>query len=198
MEVKGINIRYKSVNEGSDRNVVLIHGMAFNADTWEKLGTLNKLGEAGFAVYAIDMPGFGKSSGKRLNRWVAAGILREILDKLGLGKVVLVGPSMGGGIALAFAVNYSSRLNALVLIAPAGLNDERIIESLDKISIPVLVFWGEKDRIFPLDMAYYLKEKIKQSELVICPKAKHPCYLDTPDLFHNKLIKFLNKTFLKK
>jgi len=195
LEVEGIKIRYRKANEESPRKVVLLHGMAFNADTWYELGTINKLSEAGYAVYAIDMPGFGKSGGKRMNRWIAAEFLRKILDALGISHSALVGPSMGGGIALAFATLYQSKLIALILISPAGLKDDKIIGSLDKISIPVLIFWGEKDRVFPVDMAQYLKNKIERSELVICPNARHPCYLDTSDLFHEKLIQFLNRVF---
>lgn len=195
LEVEGIRIRYRKANEESPRKVVLLHGMAFNADTWYKLGTINKLSEAGYAVYAIDMPGFGKSSGRRMSRWMAAEFLRKVLDELDINQSALVGPSMGGGIALSFAILYQSRLIALILISPAGLRDERITRELDKIRVPVLVFWGENDRVFPINMAQYLMNRIRGSELIICPNARHPCYLDAPDLFHKELIKFLGKVF---
>lgn len=195
LEVEGIRIRYRKANEESPRKVVLLHGMAFNADTWYKLGTINKLSEAGYAVYAIDMPGFGKSSGRRMSRWMAAEFLRKVLDELDINQSALVGPSMGGGIALSFAILYQSRLIALILISPAGLRDKRITRELDKIRVPVLVFWGENDRVFPINMAQYLMNRIRGSELIICPNARHPCYLDAPDLFHKELIKFLGKVF---
>ncbi len=195
IQINGFKIRYKKANELAQRKVVLLHGMAFSADTWEELSTITKLSREGFGVYAIDVPGFGKSSGRRMNRWKVAEILNNVLDNLGVDKVFLVGPSMGGGIALAFGILYPYRLVGMALIAPAGLNDERVIESLNKLEMPIIIFWGENDRVFPLDKAYYLKNRLKNAELVICPKARHPCYLDIPDLFHKKLLNFLNKIF---
>ena len=41
--------------------VILLHGMKFQAATWEELGTLERLSEEGFRAIAVDMPGFGKS-----------------------------------------------------------------------------------------------------------------------------------------
>ena len=195
INLDGLKIRYKKANEESEKKVVLLHGMAFDADTWDNLGTITKLAEKGFAVYAIDVPGFGKSSGRRMNRWKVAELLKIVFDSLGLDKVFIVGPSMGGGIALAFSILYPSRLVGMALIAPAGLNDDRILESLNNLEMPVIIFWGEDDRIFQIERAYYLKNKLKNAELVICPKARHPCYLDTPELFHEKLIAFLNKIY---
>lgn len=193
--VDGVRVRYKKANEGSERKVVLLHGMAFNADTWDKIGTIEKLSKAGYGVYAIDIPGFGKSSGKRMRRWNAARFLAKILDKLSLSSVSLVGPSMGGGIALAFTILYQERVRGLILIAPAGLNDEEIISNLDRIKVPTLIFWGENDKVFPIELANYLNSKLNCSKLIICPRARHPCYLDTPELFNNKLIEFLNEVY---
>ncbi len=193
--VSNIRIRCKIANEGSPNNVVFMHGMAFNADTWDDLGTLDLVAKEGFGVYALDLPGFGKSSGTRLKRKQATEFIRTFLDEMMLEKCVLVGPSMGGGIALSYAVKYGDKLTGLVLIAPAGLDDPEIINNLTKISVPVLIFWGENDKIFPVEMGKNLAKKLRNSEFVICPKARHPCYLDCPELFHEKLIAFVKSVF---
>ena len=99
---------------------------------------------------------------------------------------------MGGGIALAFAIKHLSYVSGLILIAPAGLTDSEILSNIEKLSIPTLIFWGERDRVFPLKTSNKIVQKIPHAKLVICPKARHPCYLDTPDLFHKHIIDFLS------
>ena len=165
--------------------------MSFTADTWDNLGTLDVLCDASFGVFALDMPGFGKLSRRRLNRH-AADVLKQILDKLQINKAVLIGPSMGGGIVLSFSIKYTSYVTGLVLIAPAGLNDDVILDNLKKLKMSVLLFWGERDRVFPLKMSSILTNQLSNINLVVCPKARHPYYLDTPDLFHKQLLNFLN------
>ncbi|MCD6483730.1 MAG: alpha/beta fold hydrolase [Candidatus Odinarchaeota archaeon] len=113
--------------------------MSFTADTWDNLGTLDVLCDASFGVFALDMPGFGKLSRRRLNRHAAADVLKQILDKLQINKAVLIGPSMGGGIVLSFSIKYTSYVTGLVLIAPARLNDDVILDNL-KLNMPVLLF----------------------------------------------------------
>jgi len=167
----------------------------FSADTWEKLGTLETMVENGFGVYALDLPGFGKSSGKRLRRNKAAEFLKSFIDMLGLRNFVLIGPSMGGGVALLYSIKYPNDLVGLVLIAPAGLDDPLIHDNLDKIEVPVLIFWGENDRVFPLSKGKELEKQLKNAKLIVCRKARHPCYLDQPKIFHQHLISFLKNIY---
>lgn len=191
LEIDDFRIRYKESSVLSDKAVVLLHGRAFTCDTWDKLGTLKILEENKIPFIALDMPSFGKSSGSLLNRHEAAELLKEILVIKGIKKVILVGPSMGGGIALSFAIRFPEYLLGLVLIAPAGLSDPKISGSISSISVPVLIIWGDKDDVFPVSEAYKLNKKIPNSTLVICSNARHPCYLDTPEIFHEALLDFL-------
>ena len=43
------------------QEILLLHGAKFQASTWKKLTTLDRLGDAGYRPCAIDLPGFGKS-----------------------------------------------------------------------------------------------------------------------------------------
>lgn len=60
-----------------------------------------------------------------------------------------------------------------------------------KISIEALILWGEKDLDTPLKDAYYLQKHLKESALIIFPKASHFSYLDYPLLTNNILNKYL-------
>lgn len=73
---------------------------------------------------------------------------------LELRNFVLIGPSMSGGRALLYSIKYPNDLVGLVLIAPAGLDDPLIYDNLDKIEVPVLIFWEKTIKYF-----HYLKEK---------------------------------------
>jgi pimeloyl-ACP methyl ester carboxylesterase len=75
------------------------------------------MGRSEFSWYAYDRPGFGGTPETGVPRSVED--LLEVLDTEGLDRVTLVGNSMGGGIALAFAATHPERVERLVVIAPA-------------------------------------------------------------------------------
>lgn len=117
-QVKNINIAY--IDQGSgDNTLLLIHGLGTYAKGWIKnidaLATNNR-------VIAVDLPGYGKSD-KGYYKYTMdfyAKVLTELLDNLGIEKVTPIGHSMGGQIAMTMALDYSDRVDKLVLISPAG------------------------------------------------------------------------------
>lgn len=74
-------------------------------------------------VLAPDLPGFGYTDGiaPQPTSSAMADRLRELLDALGIGKVVVCGVSMGGEVALQFALRHPDRCAAVVAIAAGGL-----------------------------------------------------------------------------
>jgi 3-oxoadipate enol-lactonase len=112
----GLSVHY--VDEGSgDQAVVFIHGFPFQISMWEP--TIPVALEAGRRVVAPDLPGFGRSdvpaerSEYSIDRY--ADVVAALIGDLGLGRVALVGLSMGGYIALAVARRHPHVLAALVL-----------------------------------------------------------------------------------
>jgi pimeloyl-ACP methyl ester carboxylesterase len=94
--------------------VVFVHGAGGTHQHW-----LYQVRDIGFsATYAVDLPGHGRSEGQGRDRipaytdWLAA-----FLDEAGLDRVILVGHSMGGGIALDTALRYPDRVAGLGLVA---------------------------------------------------------------------------------
>jgi len=120
--VADFTLRYLRRGDGGE-GAVLIHGFGGDLNTW--LFNHNDLAATG-AVYALDLPGHGGSS-----KHVGSGTLTEFADVLGrfmdtagLSKAHVVGHSMGGAVALEFALANPGRARSLVLIASAGLGPE--------------------------------------------------------------------------
>jgi len=168
--------------EGGDpagRAVILLHGMKFQARTWRELGTLALLAEAGLHVLAVDMPGFGQSPADEL---APVQVLHRLIDQLSLGPAVLIGPSMGGRIALEFALRYPQWLAGLVLVGAVGVEENR--QGLATITAPTLIVWGGEDQVSPLTNSDILLAEIAGSQREILAQAPHPCYLAQPDRWH--------------
>jgi pimeloyl-ACP methyl ester carboxylesterase len=109
---------------GNGTTVVLLHGKNFCSATWDQ--TARGLTDAGFRVIEPDQVGFCKSSkpaGYQYSFYSMAELTRELLDRAGTGKVVLVGHSTGGILAARFALLHPERVSRLVLVNPLGLND---------------------------------------------------------------------------
>lgn len=62
---------------------------------------------------------------------------------------------------------------------------------LKSISVPTLILHGEFDKVIPVSEAVYMNEKIKDSRLVIIPKAGHLSNLENPEAFNEQLKQFL-------
>ena len=102
-----------------DTTLFLIHGFGESLFTWRAL--VDPLA-AHYRVVAVDLPGFGGSSKPDAPYSVSSmtGRLSDFLDRHVQGPVIVVGHSMGGQLAAALALARPDRINAAVLIAPAG------------------------------------------------------------------------------
>lgn len=113
-------IRYEDSGSG-DTAVLLLH--AFNAELgqWEEVWQA-LAGQQGQRLLRIDIPGFGASE------WQAGDFglpqqgarVMELVDRLKLRKVRIVGTSMGASLAASIAADYPDRVEAVILMAPSG------------------------------------------------------------------------------
>ncbi|MET0371235.1 MAG: alpha/beta hydrolase [Sphingobium sp.] len=113
---EGAHIHYKVV--GSGPSVVLIHGWPLTGDMWEYQTVA--LVEAGFQVITYDRRGFGQSShpatGYDYDRF--ADDLADLIEKLDVPQVALVGFSMGGGeIARYLTRHGAAKVSRAALVA---------------------------------------------------------------------------------
>jgi pyruvate dehydrogenase E2 component (dihydrolipoyllysine-residue acetyltransferase) len=123
IEADGLRLRYVALGEGASVPVLLLHGFGADLNTW--MFTQPALAE-GRRVIALDLPGHGGSA-KELRGADAqdfAAIVGRAADALGIERMHLVGHSMGGGIAISFALRQPERAATLSLIASASLGPE--------------------------------------------------------------------------
>ncbi|MDY6939960.1 MAG: alpha/beta hydrolase [Cyanobacteriota bacterium] len=166
--------------------VLCLHGASFSAQTWQDIGTLELLANAGYRAVAVDLPGYGRSqpiSGDR----VAFTI--ELIETLDLDGAIVISPSMSGQYSLPSIARHADKLRGFVAVAPVGIRQYQ--EQLKGIALPTLAIWGSNDRIVPTSLADLLVQNMPNARKVVLPNAGHACYMKATDLFHEHLIQFL-------
>lgn len=104
----------------SDVPIVFIHGLSSYMGFWEH--QLPHFARSR-RVLALDLPGYGASGrpdAPYTPPWYA-DVVASWLDALSIDRAVIVGHSMGGQIAITFALTHPEQVDRLVLAAPAGL-----------------------------------------------------------------------------
>lgn len=123
-QVEMIYLDVAPTGEANGRTALLLHGKNFCAATWEQ--TITALAQAGYRVIAPDQVGFCKSSKPDGYQYALAGLAhntRGLLASLGIERSVVVGHSMGGMLAMRYALMYPDAVEHLALVGPIGLED---------------------------------------------------------------------------
>jgi len=122
--VNGSKIRYRDTLQTA-RNLnsklptlVLLHGFRGTLDHWQK--TVSYLPQ--YRVVSLDLVGFGGSDRPLISYDLdtQSEYLEDFMQQLGLGKVVLVGISMGASLTAWTAATDPERVAGLIMIAPSG------------------------------------------------------------------------------
>jgi pimeloyl-ACP methyl ester carboxylesterase len=139
MEGRPVRMAYMDVKpqNPNGQTLLLMHGKNFGSDYWAN--TLKAMSTYGYRVIAPDQIGFGKSSKPELRYSFAtlAENTTRLLEHLKIGRVTVIGNSMGGMLAVHFARKYPERVAALVLENPLGLED--YVASIPAQQTPTLV-----------------------------------------------------------
>jgi pimeloyl-ACP methyl ester carboxylesterase len=123
--------------------VVLLHGSQANASVWMFDAMI---WSRDFRLYAVDMigePGLSAPSRPALTGEAYALWLDDVMAGLGLTGAALVGVSLGGWLALDYAIRRPGRVRRMALICPAGIGRQK--NFLAK-ALPLLLLgpWGRR------------------------------------------------------
>lgn len=125
LEGKEVQMAYMDVKPSRPNGeaVVLFHGKNFNGFYWKDV--IPPLLNAGYRVVVPDQVGWGKSSKPVLhyNFFMLAHNTKILLDSLAVHNIHVVGHSMGGMVAIRFALMFPKVVTKLVLENPIGLED---------------------------------------------------------------------------
>lgn len=131
VEISGMQVHLRDEGPRDDPTpLLLLHGTSSSLHTWDGWAALLKDRRR---VIRVDLPGFGLTGPFADDDYHLDHYLRfmaALLDRLALGRVVLVGNSFGGQIAWETALAYPDRVEKLVLVDAAGY-------PLQAISLPI-------------------------------------------------------------
>ena len=138
IESKDLRMAYMDVAAPSPNGntVMLFHGKNFNGYYWKDL--IAALSKKGYRVIVPDQVGWGRSDKPDIHysfHGLAANS-HALLDSLNIKKIIVIGHSMGGMLAVRFALLYPGMVEKLVLENPIGLEDYKTFvpyQSLEKI-----------------------------------------------------------------
>ena len=112
-------IRYQSAGQGT-QTMLFLHGFNQQLNSWDAVWP--HLENCPVRRIRLDIPGFGASrfATDDYSLGMQADRLAAFLDSLRIERATVIGVSMGGSLAVAFAARHPDRAERLVLLAPSG------------------------------------------------------------------------------
>jgi len=177
---------YLEGGDPSKPTLVMVHGFGADKDHWTFYAPwLTK----DYRLIAPDLPGFGENDRDGelpFDVGSQAARLKDFLDALGIDRPHLGGNSMGGWIALRFAIDYPDALKHRDLLdkifwtiademEAKPLNDE-----LHKVTVPTLIIWGRHDKLIDVSCVAVLEKGIADSRSHIFEHIAHVPMIEDP------------------
>jgi pimeloyl-ACP methyl ester carboxylesterase len=199
-------IAYEVLNRENNKALIFLHGWMSQGNVFKNIA--ERISSQGFAVYMLDLPGFGNSPEPKNAFSVQdyADIVAEFIKKLKLNDIILVGHSFGGRVVISLASNEPTLIKKIVLVDAAGLrinNGRNKVAFLAKLAKPFFkpkFMSGLRKKIYKTlgSVDYIESGKLKETYLKVAsedlsgylPKINQPTLIiwgdddkDTPLLF---------------
>ncbi|MBX2847202.1 MAG: alpha/beta hydrolase [Acidiferrobacterales bacterium] len=158
---KGDVVHFRDEGTQNKPALVMIHGTAASLHTWEPL--IAALA-SDFRLVSLDLPGHGLTGAFKARDYsnaIMTETVLELIDHLGLEKVVLMGNSLGGKVAWTTAVEQPSRVQALILLAPSGA--QRVSEGKSNIGFKILRSWIGQQLMQKISPRFLIEKSLKQT-----------------------------------
>jgi pimeloyl-ACP methyl ester carboxylesterase len=143
---------------GKGKPFVILHGFLGMSDNWKTLG--NRWAEDGYEVHLLDQRNHGRSfHSDEFSYEVMAEDLKNYCEEHGLKEIILLGHSMGGKVAMQFAVTYPEIVSKLIVadIGPKAYppHHQDILKALSKLDFSIIQSRGEAEDI----LSEYIKDE---------------------------------------
>ncbi len=143
---------------GSGKPFVILHGFLGMSDNWKTLGI--RWSEEGYEVHLLDQRNHGRSfHSDDFSYEVMAEDLKKYCDEHGLKKIILLGHSMGGKVAMQFAVTYPEMVSKLIIadIGPKAYppHHQDILKALSQLDFSKIKSRGEAEDM----LSNYIKDE---------------------------------------
>ncbi len=161
INIDGARVHYQEFGIASDPTLILVHGYTASTYVWNM--TAPALAEQGFHIVAVDLLGFGyseKPSWFDYSIQSQARMVERLMDRLGIGRAVLVGSSYGGAIVLTIALDHPERVEKLVLVDAVRNDDQKRHPILRLASIPGV---GEIITPFLVDSKLLIRKRMQST-----------------------------------
>ena len=162
----GFKIAWSVENEQNKTPLILLHGFGASSNHWRK--NIKSFAKSGYAVYSIDLLGFGKSDQpgiKQISKldngiWCdqVADFIKDIIRPTNARKIVIVGNSLGGLIALTCAVSIPEEISGIIaspLPDPVSIKNNHF-ESKSKFKTFKLNLINLVVRLIPIEIILFL------------------------------------------
>jgi pimeloyl-ACP methyl ester carboxylesterase len=221
LERDGTHIEYAVRGAGRRTPVLLTHGYGESGRMWDQnVPALTK----DRPVITWDLRGHGGTDTSddpaTYTHEACLSDMEALLDRVGAGRAVLGGQSLGGYLSLRFTLEHRDRVTGLVLVDTGpGFRDERarerwnadarerpdgpvrelliqhdsaVLDSLERISVPTLVVVGSEDGLF-LPAAEMMERHVPGGQKVVLAGAGHLANVDRPNEFNAAVSEFLEE-----
>jgi len=114
-----LHLNYKKY--GTGKPLIILHGFLGSLDNWHTLAT--EWGKSGIGVYTVDLRNHGRSPHTEEHSIkLMSDDIFDFLEQQNLDKINLLGHSMGGKVAMHFALNHPEKVDKLIIadIAPGA------------------------------------------------------------------------------
>jgi len=156
VKLNGVEIFYKKLGKG--QKILFLHGWGGCADSF--LPVFNYLSSK-FEVYALDFPGFGRSTipDKPWGVEDYAEITYKFLKSLGIEKTHIIAHSFGGRVAILLSALHPEIVDKMVLVDSAGLIPKRTFKYYMKVYVfkilkKLYLFFGDGSKEERLEKFY--------------------------------------------
>lgn len=149
VEIGGRRVNYVDTGSGDGPPVVFVHGLSGQWQNW-----LENIPYAALdrRVVALDLPGFGRSEEPDEGITIPGygRCVEALCERLGLGRVALVGNSMGGLVSAEVAIQFPERVDRVALVSAAGITSANVyrapVQTAGRIGSAMIAYTASRHR----------------------------------------------------